>query len=156
MSIKKYKPEQIVVVLRQIEVQIANGKTPPQACKGSRNSHPDLLSVAEGIVADLHSMGIISRIDRAILAAYCQEWATWIESVEKVRKLGTVTFVRQGKDGPGYYTHNPHLAIANRARRQMHSLLSEMGLSPTSRARLAVKPPAAPVIPGKDFSHYFQ
>ena len=33
MSIKKYKPEQIVVVLRQIEVQIANGKTPPQACK---------------------------------------------------------------------------------------------------------------------------
>ena len=33
MSIKKYKPEQIVTVLRQIEVQIANGKTAPQACK---------------------------------------------------------------------------------------------------------------------------
>ncbi len=33
MSIKKYKPEQIVAVLRQIEVQIANGKTAPQACK---------------------------------------------------------------------------------------------------------------------------
>ena len=32
MSIKKYKPEQIVAVLRQIEVQIANGKTAPQAC----------------------------------------------------------------------------------------------------------------------------
>ena len=33
MSIKKYKPEQIVTVLRQIEVQISNGKTAPQACK---------------------------------------------------------------------------------------------------------------------------
>ena len=33
MSIWKYQPEQIVTVLRQIEVQIANGKTPPQACK---------------------------------------------------------------------------------------------------------------------------
>ena len=33
MSIKKYKPEQIVAVLRQIEVQMANGKTAPQACK---------------------------------------------------------------------------------------------------------------------------
>ena len=33
MPIKKYKPEQIVVVLRQIEVQMANGKTAPQACK---------------------------------------------------------------------------------------------------------------------------
>ena len=33
MSIRKYKAEQIVTVLRQIEVQIANGKTAPQACK---------------------------------------------------------------------------------------------------------------------------
>ncbi len=29
MSIKRYKPEQIVTLLRQIEVEIANGKTPP-------------------------------------------------------------------------------------------------------------------------------
>ena len=35
MSIRKYKAEQIVTVLRQIEVQIANGKTAPQACKGT-------------------------------------------------------------------------------------------------------------------------
>jgi len=33
MSIKRYKPEQIVTLLRQIEVEIANGKTTPQACK---------------------------------------------------------------------------------------------------------------------------
>ena len=31
MSIQKYKLEQIITVLRQIEVQIANGKTLPQA-----------------------------------------------------------------------------------------------------------------------------
>ena len=35
MSIKKYKPEQIVTILRQIEVQLANGKTPLPACKES-------------------------------------------------------------------------------------------------------------------------
>src|ERR1700740_1327598 len=33
MPIKRYKPEQIVNLLRQIEVGIANGKTTPQACK---------------------------------------------------------------------------------------------------------------------------
>jgi putative transposase len=33
MPIKRYKPEQIVTMLRQIEVAIANGKTTPQACK---------------------------------------------------------------------------------------------------------------------------
>ena len=33
MSIKNYKPEQIVTILRQIEVAMANGKNAPQACK---------------------------------------------------------------------------------------------------------------------------
>ena len=33
MPIQRYKPEQIVTMLRQIEVGIANGETSPQACK---------------------------------------------------------------------------------------------------------------------------
>jgi len=33
MPMEKYKPEQIVTILRQIEVQIANGESTPQACK---------------------------------------------------------------------------------------------------------------------------
>ncbi len=33
MSTKRYKAEQIVTLLRQIEVEIANGKTIPQACR---------------------------------------------------------------------------------------------------------------------------
>ena len=33
MAKKRVKPEQIVTLLRQIEVAVANGKTTPQACK---------------------------------------------------------------------------------------------------------------------------
>jgi putative transposase len=33
MAIRRYKPEQIVNLLRQIEVGIAKGKPTPQACK---------------------------------------------------------------------------------------------------------------------------
>ena len=33
MAKKRYKPEQIVTLLRQIEVGVANGKTTPQACR---------------------------------------------------------------------------------------------------------------------------
>jgi putative transposase len=33
MAMQRYKPEQIVTVLRQIEVAVANGKSTPQACK---------------------------------------------------------------------------------------------------------------------------
>ena len=33
MPMQRYKPEQIVTVLRPIEVAMANGKSTPQACK---------------------------------------------------------------------------------------------------------------------------
>ncbi len=33
MPMMRYKPEEIVNLLRQIEVAVANGKTTPQACK---------------------------------------------------------------------------------------------------------------------------
>jgi len=33
MPMRRYKPEQIVNLLRQIEVTIANGKPTPQACR---------------------------------------------------------------------------------------------------------------------------
>ena len=33
MSTKRYKPEQVVNLLRKIEVEIANGKTTPQAAR---------------------------------------------------------------------------------------------------------------------------
>ncbi len=36
MSKKRYKPEQIVTLLRQIEVELANGKTTPQACRDAQ------------------------------------------------------------------------------------------------------------------------
>ena len=33
MGMRRFKPEQIVTLLRQIEVGIGNGKSTPQACK---------------------------------------------------------------------------------------------------------------------------
>jgi len=33
MPMQRYKPEQIVTVLRQIEVAVANRKSTPQACR---------------------------------------------------------------------------------------------------------------------------
>ena len=33
MPVQRYKPEQMVTVLRQVEVQMASGKTASQACQ---------------------------------------------------------------------------------------------------------------------------
>ena len=33
MPMRRYKPAQIVTLLRQVEVELVNGKTTPQACQ---------------------------------------------------------------------------------------------------------------------------
>jgi len=49
MPIQRYKPEQIVTMLRQIEVGIANGKNHPTSLQGSRHHGADVLPLAERI-----------------------------------------------------------------------------------------------------------
>jgi hypothetical protein len=49
MPIKRYKPEQIVTMLRQIEVGIANGKNHSTSLQRSRDHNPDVLPLAERI-----------------------------------------------------------------------------------------------------------
>jgi hypothetical protein len=49
MPMKKYKPEQILTLLRQIEVEIANGKTTPQACREVQITAETFLPVEERV-----------------------------------------------------------------------------------------------------------
>jgi hypothetical protein len=46
---KKYQPEQVVNLLRQIEVAVADGKTTAQACKENGDRRTDLLPMAQGV-----------------------------------------------------------------------------------------------------------
>jgi len=85
------------------------------------------------ICAELGPMGILTRLDKAILAEYCQGWSLWIEALAMVTKLGLI-----GKSPSGYPMMNPYLAIANRAQEQMHRALTELGLTPSSRSRIKV------------------
>ncbi len=39
MAKKKCTPEQVVSILRQIEVAVGNGETTPQACKEAHSYH---------------------------------------------------------------------------------------------------------------------
>jgi hypothetical protein len=49
IPVRKYKSEQIVTLLRQVEVGIANGKNHPTSLQRSRDYHPDLLPLAERV-----------------------------------------------------------------------------------------------------------
>jgi hypothetical protein len=51
---KRYQPEQVVNLLRQIEVAVANGKTTAQACKEAEIVEQTYFPLAQGVwrVAD--------------------------------------------------------------------------------------------------------
>lgn len=82
---------------------------------------------------ELARMGVVTAVDRAALAAYCQAWARWVDAEGQVARLGTIV-----KTANGNLIQNPYLAVANRALEQMTRLAAEFGMTPSSRSRVQV------------------
>lgn len=96
--------------------------------------HLDDAAVAEWIriVADLGVAGLITRPDRAALAAYCCAYSRWIFAEQKITTFGHIVRHPSGK-----LMQTPWLAISNQAMLLMHKFLTEFGMTPVSRARVA-------------------
>lgn len=82
---------------------------------------------------------LITEIDTAALALYCQSYGRWQEAEKKIAEMR-----EKGGDGllvkapSGYPIQNPYLAIANRAMEDCHKYLQQFGLSPSARTRVVV------------------
>lgn len=88
------------------------------------------------ISRELAGLGLLSTIDRAALAVYCQAWARWKEAELNIARHGLVVKT----PGTGVPMQNPFLPVANKAIEQMRSFLSEFGMTPASRTRIEVNP----------------
>lgn len=86
----------------------------------------------------LFQLGLLTVVDRAALAAYCQSYARWTEAEAELQKAD-FQYVLTSDSGRHY--PNPWIAIARDAERQMKGYLSEFGLTPAGRNRLAVAEP---------------
>ena len=97
------------------------------------------------ITAELYRMGLLTQLDRAALAAYCQAWGRWVEAETMIEKHGLVV-----RSPNGTLMQTPMLAIANRAMKQMREFLTEFGMTPSSRSRVSSGTP-----PGADEGNAF-
>jgi P27 family predicted phage terminase small subunit len=77
-------------------------------------------------------LGLLTEIDRAALAAYCVAWGRWVDAEQNLQKYGTVI----KSPDKGWLVQSPYLSIANRAMDQMAKMLTEFGMSPSSRSRV--------------------
>jgi P27 family predicted phage terminase small subunit len=105
------------------------------------------------ITPELERYGLISKLDRAALALYCQAWArhVWAEeqlfravklAAAKREAAEAAGQVYEGGDGitvptpGGHMTYSPHWVISNKAMEQVHKYLASFGLDPASRSRV--------------------
>lgn len=105
------------------------------------------------ITPELEQLGLISRIDRASLALYCQAWArmVWCELQLKhaMDQAATAATAAQGKGeewkgGDGFmlptpnggFAYSPYWVGANKAADQVHKFQALFGMSPSARGRV--------------------
>ena len=107
----------------------------PAAFRALPRCPPHLNAIARKewrrLASALHSVGILTVVDRAALAAYCQAWARWVEAEEHLAKGPPLI-----KTPSGYVQQSPWLTVANKQLEIMGRFMAELGLSPSARARL--------------------
>jgi P27 family predicted phage terminase small subunit len=92
------------------------------------------------VVPALHPLGLLTVLDVAVLAAYCQAYAHWRTASEMLTQMAerdptTHALLVKRQDGsPG---RNPLLKIAADAASDMVRYAAEFGFSPAARARIA-------------------
>jgi len=83
------------------------------------------------IVGELTALGVLSSVDRAVLAVFCNAYAQWLEATDAIEKYGAMM-----KSPSGYPVQSSYVAIANRQADLMVRLASELGFTPASRSRI--------------------
>ncbi len=109
---------------------------------------PSFLSAeaqAEWVVVceQLYQLGVLSRIDRAALGAYCQAFGRWEQAENALAKMALRDNVTHGmmiKTTNGNAVQNPLLGTANKAMADMMRYAAEFGMTPSSRARIKADP----------------
>lgn len=88
------------------------------------------------LVPLLEEAGLLTKVDRSTLAAYCVAWSRWREAEEKLKDFGLVL------KGEGGFYQNPYLSIVNKCMDQLIRFSTLLGLDPSSRTRLHATPAA--------------
>jgi P27 family predicted phage terminase small subunit len=85
------------------------------------------------LARELAELGLLTSIDRGLLAAYCQAHALWVEAVSSIQRYGTMV-----KSPNGYPMQSPYVAVANKQVDIMVRIAAEFGMTPSSRTRIRV------------------
>jgi len=102
----------------------AGAEPPPRLNQAAREEW-------DRLVPELHRLGLLTQLDRAALAAYCDAWALYRRAADRLEEDGDVVTA-----GNGTLIPHPSVAIAIRAMQKIRELSSEFGFTPAARTRI--------------------
>ena len=79
----------------------------------------------------MEQMGVLTEVDMAAFAGYCQAYARWKNAEEFITQHGTIF-----KTPSGYWQQLPQVSIAQTYLKQMNRFAEQFGLTPASRSRI--------------------
>ena len=91
---------------------------------------------------DLYRLGILSELDRAALAAYCQAYGRWVQAERALAKMAERDQATHGmiiKTQSGNAIQNPLVGAANKAMADMMRYAAEFGMTPSARSRISAE-----------------
>lgn len=80
---------------------------------------------------NLFELGLLTDLDMAAFASYCQAYARWKEAEEFITQHGSIV-----KTKTGYWQQVPQVSIAHSNQKIMMQAAAEFGLTPSSRSRI--------------------
>lgn len=83
------------------------------------------------LAKQMEQLGILTEIDMAAFAGYCQAYARWKAAEEFISKHGSIV-----KTPSGYWQQVPQVSIAQQYMKQMSKFCEQFGLTPASRSRI--------------------
>lgn len=102
------------------------------------------LEIAPGLAA----MGVLTTVDKAVLAAYCQAYADWYRAREGLNEWldlvaadenGHISDVYCSPTRDGGFKRNALISVHNDAAVLMVRFAAELGLTPSARSRLSLQ-----------------
>ena len=79
----------------------------------------------------LELIGVLTEVDQAAFASYCQAYARWKEAEEVISQHGTIV-----KTPSGHWQQVPQVSIAQTYLKIMNKSAEQFGLTPSSRSRI--------------------
>lgn len=82
----------------------------------------------------LHSLKLLTKIDLSNFIGYCIAFQHYVTANKKIKKEGMI-FI----NSKGIAHQSPYIYIAEKKYKEMKVFMTELGMSPTSRAKLQIK-----------------